>query len=114
MSRMLMDYATVVRNCGPVPPAIYDAVKRYVEEGREPGGFVLACLQNDLQMAVTRADPCNRERLQEIVWMLNSAIPSVSFGSPQKVRAWLDGGWQHARRFKDVYDEPHSQIERAD
>lgn len=109
--KMLMDYAEVVRTCGPVPPNVYEAVKRYVEQGIEPGGFVRACLENNLQMAVTRADDKNKEYLQSICWMLTSAVPSVSVGSESKVRAWLDGGHTHANVFKEIYSEP---VQRAD
>jgi hypothetical protein len=111
--KMLMDYATVVRNCGPVPPAVFDAVRRYVEEGIPPGGFVLACLENDLMAAINRADPANRECLQEIMWMIYSAMPSTAHGSPDKVRLWLDGGWKKTDiRFERYTD--HHEIERAD
>lgn len=108
--KLLMDYATTVRTCGPVPPNVYDAIQRYVEHGVEPGGFVRACLENDLRGAVSRADAKNKDYLQQICYMMNAAIPSMAHGSEKKVRTWLDGGWKEPGVV--FADKPVSREER--
>lgn len=79
----MIDYSTV--------PVSYmaEGLKRYFEEHIEPGGFMLCVLENNLVGAVSRADSTNRANLAAWVeWLYNKA-PSHSWGSMEKVRAWL-------------------------
>ena len=65
-----------------------DSIMRHVEHGVDPGGFVTAVLENDLSQAFARADDDNRRDMFEIVTFVYNKIPSPSWGSPEKVKAW--------------------------
>lgn len=66
-----------------------DSLKMYFEHRIGPGSFMTAVLSNDLGGACGRADDNNRRVIYEIVaWLYNEA-PSSSWGSPEKVAAWL-------------------------
>lgn len=71
-----------------IPPAVKSAIDRHVRDGDETGGFVNACLENDLKEAFARADEDNTAAMREIVAYLYNEIPSAAWGSPAKVRAW--------------------------
>ncbi len=71
-----------------LPPHIRDSVRRYIEQGREPGSFLTAVLFNDLREAFSNADIINREYLFNIVcWFYNEA-PGPCWGSEANVKAW--------------------------
>lgn len=80
--------------CGFVPTDTYQALKRYVEDGIEPGGFLMACLTNDFSYAVARADANNTRCLKAISLMIHWAIPHKAHGSTQRVDEWLKGGYK--------------------
>lgn len=65
------------------------AIDRYVNDGVEAGGFVLAVLSNNLKEAFARADDENTRDMREIVGYCYNEIPSVCWGSPEKVKAWF-------------------------
>lgn len=73
-----------------LPDHMKDGMKLYLEHGIEPGGFMLAVLTNDLKGAVGRADHINMKYLTNIVAYCYNDIPSDSWGSPEKVEAWLN------------------------
>ena len=79
------------RNYEFLPEHIRCAMQRYIENRIPPGGFLMAVLSNNLVEACSRADSINRERLFDIVSFLYNEVPSVCWGSPEKVKAWLKG-----------------------
>ena len=66
------------------------SIDRYVEHRIPTGGFLEAVLSNDLMGAVGRADAGNLRDLHEICSYVYNRIPSGCWGSPEKVRAWLN------------------------
>jgi len=56
------------------------------------GGFLEACLSNDLREAFGRADESSRNNLFEIVKYLYNEMPSDIWGSREAVKAHLDKG----------------------
>ncbi len=87
-----MEQVTV--NGGPVdysglPEHMQGAMQRYIDNGIEPGSFLLAVLCNDLAGAVGRADSVNRARINDyVMWMHNDA-PAACHGSREKVAEWI-------------------------
>lgn len=82
------------RTYPPLPNAIEhlrEGIIRYVEDRVQTGGFLEAVLCNDLREAVGRADTTSFQYLKELVSWVYWNIPSACWGSPAKVRAWLDG-----------------------
>ena len=73
-----------------IPECTLDGIKRYVEDRIPPGGFLTSVLENDLTESFGRADKENREALYEIVGYVYNKIPSVCWGSPEKVEKWLN------------------------
>lgn len=67
-----------------------DALNRYVHDKIETGSFLRAVLENDLFSAAGRADHINRYRLFEICSYIYNELPAGCFGSPEKVKRWLE------------------------
>ena len=67
-----------------------DGIDRYVEDHCPPGSFLMAVLSNDLKESFARADEENRRDLFEIVSYCYNYIPWNCWGSPEKVREWLE------------------------
>lgn len=74
---------------GPIEETVED-ILNYVNEGYPPGDFLYAVLTNNLKEAFGRADSNNREYMFQIVSFLWNHVPSGCWGSPEKVKAWLD------------------------
>lgn len=72
-----------------VPEHLHGALKRYIVEGIDPGGFLFAVLTNDLKEAVSRADHINLQRIPDIVKFLYNEAPGPCWGSREKVAAWM-------------------------
>ena len=73
-----------------VPVHTQGALERYIVNGYEPGGFLLAVLSNDRVGAMSRADYENRYALFDICnWIYNCA-PRACHGSMEKVYAYID------------------------
>ncbi len=70
---------------------LIESITRYVEIRVPAGGFLHACLQNDLSGATSRADSMNARLLPEIVSLIYCEVPSEAWGTREKVAAWLEG-----------------------
>ena len=70
------------------------SLDRYANNHIPTGGFLKACLENNLREAFGRADDFNRENLSEIVQYMYNDIPSNCWGSKEIVEKWLknEGG----------------------
>lgn len=68
---------------------IIASLKLYAEKRCPTGGFLQAVLENDLSEACAHADEDNARNLFQIVAYVYNEMPSVCWGSPQKVAAWL-------------------------
>lgn len=85
MSKYNVDYSRL-------PDYMRDGAERYIENRIEPGGFMMAVLENRFVEAVGRADSTNLHCLQDWALWLYNDCPSKAWGSPAKVAAWLKGG----------------------
>jgi hypothetical protein len=72
-----------------VPQHTLGALDRYVEHHLQPGGFLLAVLENNLREAFIRADNDNLDAMRHIVTYCYNHIPFICWGSPKVVEAWL-------------------------
>lgn len=77
-----------------IPEHTRDTLQNYLLKGWEPGGFVTACLANDLSRAVSAADHVNRKNLWAIVMWITNNAPHGSWGSYEAVKYWCkdEGG----------------------
>lgn len=62
---------------------------RYAVHHIETGSFLRSVLENDLAGAVLRGDPQSVALLRDLVLWLQTFAPAESWGSPEKVRAWI-------------------------
>ena len=70
-------------------PETKESIDRYVNDHIPTGSFLEAVLCNNLKEAIGRADSENLRDIVEIVQYCYWEIPSVCWGSPKEVRAWL-------------------------
>ena len=82
----------LARNIHGVPEHCGDGLLAYLRHGQQPGHFLMAVLSNDLTEACGRADEENRPLLYEYVYLLYNYAPTEAWGSPEKVRAWIERG----------------------
>ncbi|MGE0584150.1 MAG: hypothetical protein AB7O39_03345 [Flavobacteriaceae bacterium] len=75
-----------------LPDHIRGGVKRYIEHGVEPGGFLTAVICNDLKGALGKADDINRTAIFEIVQFFYMDAPAICWGSPEAFSAWIERG----------------------
>lgn len=69
-----------------------DTIHRYVNDHCPTGDFLYAVLSNNLRDSVGRADEENLKDLSEIVGYCYQYLPTTCWGSPEKVKKWLEGG----------------------
>ena len=74
----------------PPPTIVVESLRLYVEERIPPGDFLYAVLTNDLRESFGRADEENRAAMFEIVAYCWNHIPCTCWGSPERVREWLN------------------------
>lgn len=72
-----------------IPQRMMPGIRRYIEQGIEPGGFLTAVICNDLKEAVGRADDENLRNLPAFVSYFYNDVPSTCWGSPERFSAWL-------------------------
>ncbi len=78
-----------------------DSLRRYIEKRSPVGGFLTAVIQNDLRMAVTRADDNNLRNLPAFISYLYNEAPSQCWGSKEKVEKWVEEGRVAAQAEED-------------
>jgi len=78
-----VDYSTL-------PEHMQQGARDYVERGYKPGSFLRAVLSNDLVEAFGHADLTNLDHMRAwALWLFNEA-PSMCWGSPERVAAWIE------------------------
>jgi hypothetical protein len=73
-----------------IPQYMHGGIIRYIEDGIMPGDFLSSVLQNDLKGACGAADQNNKHLLWDYVAFLYNNAPSMCWGSPEKVKAWVE------------------------
>jgi len=69
-----------------------DTLKALIEYGKfsvPVGGFLQNVLQNNLTLAVCKADSHNLDSLKHIVYFVQNELPVSCYGSREKYEAWL-------------------------
>jgi len=73
-----------------IPQYMYLGILRYLNEKILPGSFLRAVISNDLREAVNCADDTNQKLLHVYVCFFYNETPAVCWGSPEKMKAWID------------------------
>ena len=74
-----------------IPNATIGAIQRYVEKRIPTGDFLYNVLTNNLSGAIKHADSANERALIDIVKFCYWEIPIICWGTPKKVKTWLEG-----------------------
>lgn len=69
---------------------IIEGINRFALLHEKKGQFIMAVLSNDLRESIARADDFNRPLMLQIVSYCHNEIPSICWGSPEKVKDWLE------------------------
>ncbi len=86
-----------------LPADIRDSLDAYVESGRQTGGFLEAVINNDLRLAISRADDESIKALPAILGFLFNECPSGCSGRPGAWQEWI----------KKKYEERHPELKGA-
>lgn len=70
---------------------LLDVLSRYRNQKLKTGGFLNACLENDLYEAVCRADGDCLDHIRELMQYIANELPTNAWGSKETVEAWLRG-----------------------
>lgn len=71
-----------------IDPQFLGSLARWVYLRTQPGGFLTACLSNDLSTAVCRADGRALNQIRDIVILCFNYLPIRCYGSADVVRKW--------------------------
>tara|TARA_R100001086_G_scaffold242564_1_gene170357 strand:- start:757 stop:1041 length:285 start_codon:yes stop_codon:yes gene_type:complete len=73
------------------PVKVLAAIHRWVEYRDYPGGFVTRLLCNDLVGTMRAADEQSLAALPTLLRYLHNEVPSLCYGSEDKVTTWGNG-----------------------
>lgn len=74
------------------PSHLREGMRRWIEDGVIPGGFLAAVLRHDLADTIARASESSFSGLLYLMQFLHSQAPGGAHGSPAKVEEWADKG----------------------
>jgi len=114
MTKRMIDYYRQVVGLRTGNPNLDDAIYNYLLHGLEPGSFTRAVLENNLSAAAAKADSQNAENLTFIVRAVAAHMPIDTWGSPEKVRAWLNDANGHRADYKDYVLERATMMKMED
>ncbi len=86
----LMKDAAILQDYGVIGEPILSGINRFVLLHEKKGDFITAVLCNDLREAFGRADHLNQKIMFQIVSYCHNQIPGLCWGSPEKVKAWVE------------------------
>lgn len=75
-----------------IRPDMMEPIRAYIEDHHPTGGFLAAVISNDLNGAVSRADPSNLINLPAFTAYFYNEAPPECWGSPERMKAWLERG----------------------
>jgi hypothetical protein len=93
-------------NYGRLPPHLQGGVRRYIEEGIPPGDFLTAVITNNLRLAVGHADSTSLAALTDIVRFFHNESPSGCWGTPEKMKLWMETGYKKYLAFGAIKPYP--------
>jgi hypothetical protein len=73
-----------------IPVLTITALHRYVNARIPTGDFLRAVLSNNLSESIGRADEDNLRALPTIVAYIYNELPSLCWGSEERVQRWLE------------------------
>ena len=86
----LMKDAAILQDFGQIRQNIVEGINRFVLLHQPVGHFITAVLSNNLREAFARADDENQKTMFQIVSYCHNQIPGHCWGTPEKVKAWVE------------------------
>jgi hypothetical protein len=80
------------------PARTVEALERYIMHGIRPGSFLQAAISNNFVEVMMRADLENFFNLPALAHFLRWEMPSIAWGSAEKMEAWIKKGGSDGRR----------------
>jgi hypothetical protein len=71
-----------------LPVSCREGMRRWIEQGIEPGSFLCAVIRNELVEAFIAADTYNRTAMGYFCLFLRHEAPPECWGSREKMDAW--------------------------
>jgi len=75
-----------------LPEHIRGGMQRYIENGIPPGDFLQAVICNKLKESFECADDTNISRMFDIVRFMYNEVPSICWGSSERMTNWVKIG----------------------
>ena len=72
-----------------IPEYMMEGLRRYIDHGQRPGGFLTAVICNDLRQACATADDVNLRNIPAYVAYFYNEAPSPCWGSREKMDKWI-------------------------
>ena len=88
-----------------LPLHLKESLDAFAETGRPTGGFLRACIDNNLSEAVARADEENLPFLPEIVCYLYNYLPCGCWGKAGAHDAWVKARSEERRKTNEPNTE---------
>ena len=110
----LMDEAAILNDYSLIRQNIVEGINRHALLHEPKGDFLTAVLSNNLREAFARADADNQKTMHQIVSYCHNQIPGVCWGSPEKVKAWIEMPGEDWVKDRLMAPETNKEIERQD
>lgn len=85
-----------------LPEHLQPAMRAYIEQGIRPGGFLAACVKNELSAAVCLAN--HTMDLSHVIGFLMHQVPAFAWGSGVAYETWIGigglAGWEAAKALR--------------
>lgn len=94
-----------------ISPFTIPSLVNYLLLGQKVGGFLTAFLENDLRAAVNKADNDNRRCIPKMVCALAGLQRDDCWGSPEKVKKWIEQGGLKGR--EDLTEEEEDTLRKV-
>lgn len=73
-----------------LPEDLKESIDAYVEHGRPTGGFLEACIDNNLSQAISRADEVSLQALPAVCGYLYNECQASSWGKAGSFKSWIE------------------------
>lgn len=73
-----------------LPDHLRESLDAYISTGRPTGGFLEACICNELTLAIARADDESLRAIPAVVGYLYNRAPMGSWGNRACMETWLE------------------------
>ncbi len=102
-----------------LPDDLEASLRRYVDHGVPTGHFLQACIENDLHVALSRADEDNFKILPAVMAYLYQECPAYCWGFKGAFERWIETrhrervNQRQARQEEKLKEDSHGPIDQC-